>query len=293
MTTAYELVGRYYDEQLIQPMAQLAVGRKAAYTADIKGDIDTVEVYTSGNLSDAFITYTLPEHDQNSDMFSLTPTTLKIPFIYKDFKIRRSEFNKWQNNKNVKLDTQGAMLAAQEVVQIEEATIFVGKDFDGDGSYTAAQGDVVGFYTGAGNDYSTSKDFGTFGNALDAVAGAKALCAADHCYATKWNLFLNPIQYAELESSFDVTGGFEWDVVMKRLGGGGIFQTEAITVDKGLLMPDDPTKTFFDIVVPIDMYTQVGPFGPFPDDAPIYGRVKEALVPRIKQSVAIAKLSAI
>jgi uncharacterized linocin/CFP29 family protein len=144
-------------------------------------------------------------------------------------------------------------------------------------------------YNAAGNDYSTTKDFGTSGNGLAAVAGAMDLLMADSIFPP-YNMVLNPTQFMELKAH-EISAGsgvLEFDIV-KELIGGTIFATPTMTAAKGMLLPL-PNDMFFDLAIAQDLQIETEILSRTKN---LYGRVFECVVPRIKDTNAICKLSSI
>jgi len=290
--TALQVAARYIDSELIQPLRQQLIGRKlVSRNPSVKGPgVYNVDVHTITEMNAAEITFKLPGEEANRDMIRVARANKNIPVLHKEFMIPRQDFDAYKN-KGIALDTAAAQSAAQVVGVAEDELIINGWKPDGT-TYL-----ISGLYQGAGNDYSTQKDFGTPGNPTDAVAGAMALIEADYGLAEAYNLVLNPTQANELRASRNANGVLELPEVVDLLnlgnknGPGRIFSTPAITAGKGLLAPVDPSRRFIELYIPQDMKTILGVDSKLEETSPIYGSVYELVYPHIKQSNALAKLS--
>jgi uncharacterized linocin/CFP29 family protein len=237
------------------------------------------------DMSDAIISMKLTE---NQDNVGYTETTVDIPYIHKEFEIDERDLASSRRN-GTPLDVADAEAATAKVSEKEETLILVGDSgFDG-------------LYDSAGNDYSTTKDFGTAGNAIAAVKGAMSLLIADKVYPP-YNLVLNETQYMEILGPRAATSDVsELDIVRQMIRGGdgagavgavgtgpgNIYVSPYMTEDTALLCAT-PNTEYADLVIAQDfqMKTEI-----LEKSGNLFGRVSEALVPRIKRDVAFCKLS--
>ena len=243
-------------------------------------------------MSDAIISFVF--QIENQDIINLSRTNLKVPVLSKEFEIDRRDLES-SRRYGTPLDTSGAGSASYKVALLEDDLIINGYAADG------TNFDINGLYNAAGNDYSTSKDFGTAGNGLAAVAGGIDLLMADSIYPP-YNLVLNPTQYMELKAHelSAGSGKLEFDVVKELIQGddameenrlmrGSIFASPTQTAGKGMLMPV-PNDMFFDLAVAQDLTVETEILQKTRN---LWGRVFDCVVPRVKDSNAICKLSAI
>jgi len=285
--TALNEFAKYLDTKMVQPLRQVLVGRKLVTTTAPAGfGVASVEWATITEMSDGMVSYTFG--DGNEDTLGFTLTTKKIPVYWKDYRIDRRAYESFRA-KNLNIDTDAATSAAFVAGKVEDAAIIDGVTRDG------TNYDIPGLYQGAGNNYSTVKDFGTYGNAVDAVAGAMALLSADNVPVdVPMNLVLNPTQYHELLASMSTAGVREIEQVRDLLNGGNIYSTPAINAGKGLLLPAPPAlDPYVDFFLAVDWRNELGTDSEHPDTGDIIGRVYSAGILRIKQSNAICKLSSI
>jgi uncharacterized linocin/CFP29 family protein len=292
MATAYEMAAKFFDTEMIEPLRAMRVGRK------LFGSVKTVprgtfniDYQTITEMSDAVVSYDLPDESMLRDMIGMSSSTLKIPIIHKGFKIPRAMFDSFAT-KGIQLDNAAAMSAAQQVAEAENAMLM--KGWTGDGSTYL----VNGFYEGYGNTTAGSS-IGTYGGALSSVADAIALMDADSVFGCNYNLVLHPTQYAELRKSKSTTDIREYDQVKQLLNmtagqaPGDVFMSSDLTDGTGLVTAVDTSGRFFDLVVAEEAFTEVQPRPELGRLSPLYGHVVEVLVPRIKQSVAITRLTTI
>lgn len=244
-----------------------------------------IKNYIMEDMGDAALSLKLTE---NQDVVGYTSTTLDIPIIHKEFEIDRRDLASSKRT-GQPLDMTNAERAAVKVANIEDELIIEG------------YGDFDGLYDSAGNDYSTTKDFGTAGNAIAAVKGAMALLLADKIYPP-YNLTINEEQYSEIVAPRAATSDVsELDIVRQMINGGAgdgtpgsvgtgagnIYVTPTMTAGTGLLCAT-PSTEYADLVVAQDVTVETELLEKSKN---LFGRVFESLVPRIKQDVAFCKLS--
>jgi uncharacterized linocin/CFP29 family protein len=267
---------------------QMIVGRQLIALANgspFGFGTQSIKNYILNDMGDAALSMKLTE---NQDAIGYTSTTLDIPIIHKEFEIDRRDLDS-SRQWGTPLDTSNAERAGVKVANLEDELIIKGS------------GAFNGLYDSAGNDYSTTKDFGTAGNAIAAVKGAMALLLADKIYPP-YNLVLNEEQYSEIVAPRAATSDkSELDIVRDMISGrdgngkagdvgvgaGQIFVTPTITAGTALLCAK-PNTAFADLVVAQDVSIETEILEKSKN---LFGRVMEALVPRVKQDVAFCKLS--
>lgn len=292
--TALQLAARAIDQEMIMPLRQQLIGRKiVAENPRVRGTgVYNVEIRTMGEVSAAMASFELPRADTNRDVVKVTRTTMNVPVLQKNFEIPRMDFEAFKNA-GIPIDTASALSAAYQVGVLEDSLIFYGWKPDGTNYVTS------GLYTLATNDFSTSKDFATFGNPTSAVGGALALIEADNALADAYNLILNPVQANELRVSMSSSGIREIDTIKSMINGGNdggagkIYSTPNITAGTGMLVPVDPARRFVELYVPQDIRTVLGTDSRLDETSPIYGSVYELVLPHVKYTDAICKLSSI
>lgn len=232
---------------------------------------------------------------ENADMIGLTNDSLPIPVLHKEWEIDRRDLAS-SNRTGTPLDTLGPVTAAAKVAELEDTLIIQGWAPDG------TNYDFTGLYQGAGNDYSTTKDFGTAGNAIVAVKGAVSMMLADKI-KPPYNLTLNQEQYAEILGPRATTSDkTELDIVrdiirggdgagnatpMGPAAGGNIFVTDVMTAGTGLLSAL-PNPRYADLAIGLDTTTE---YEFLPKSRNSFGRVFECMIPRIREANAFCKLS--
>jgi len=286
MATAIEKLGIEFDKKMIKPLQQRFVGRQLVPVNDelSKGGIGltSVDVLTNVNMGSGEVSYSVENF--NPDTLDPTLANLMIPLLYKDYKIPARALASYKM-KGVPVEGDISLLAAYNVQLQEEAMIMDGWKQDGT-NYK-----VNGLYQSAGNDYSTSKDFGTYGNPILAVTGGMNLLEADNVFGP-FNLILNPTQKNELAASTSSTGVEEWKRV-EQIIGGRIITSPQVTAGTGMLCPTyDNMMPYADLINPYMMKNHLGESTtPGPKD--VLGRCLEAMVIRVKQANAFCKLSSI
>jgi uncharacterized linocin/CFP29 family protein len=283
--TTLQLFGTEIEKELVQPLQRVLQGRRLVYATDEKGfGVSAVRWSTITQMSDGMVSYAFTKG--NEDSLNAEPTTLKVPVYWKDFTIDRREYEAFING-GTDIDTSVALSAAYVAAKVEDSSIIDGVSNDG------THYDVEGLYQGADNDYSTTKGFNTFGNALAAISGGYALLEEDGVPTNiKMNLVLNPVQMNELRVSMSTTGTAEAPMVKDLLNGGEIISSAAQTAGTGLLIPaPEVGKAFVDFYLTKDWDVELAVDPMHPKTGDISGRVYSAGILRIKQATALCKLS--
>jgi uncharacterized linocin/CFP29 family protein len=289
MTTHTNLsrAATYIEKEWQTPLRSTLVARKlAAKNPNVVGrGVQAVEMTTLSNMSVANIQYGIPSPDVNADELQETVSTVQVPVLYKQFRISRFKIDAYLREGRA-FDTAVAQEAVYQVALLEDDYLINGWKQDG------SDLKVNGFYNAAGNDYSTAKDFGTFGNAKDAVIGAKLLIELDNALSQSYNLVLNPAQYAELAAQYSATAGWEMDIVKRLLGPqGDVISTPRMADGKGLLMPVDPARKYVEYINPVDFTLIIGEDSRLPGWADYQGTVIDLIYPNVKIPNGLCKLS--
>lgn len=291
MATAQETIARMMDDQMVSPMRRRLVGRKLfAKVRTFPEGTFNVDRVNIAEMGDATINYQMP--DESSDVDNIDPsiTNEKLAVISKRYKIPYAMVQSYLS-KGIAIDN-AAMLSAAYVCAAKENDLLI-QGWKPNGSTY----EINGLYNAAGNDYSTTKDFGTFGNATDAVAGAMALLLADGVEGVNFNLVLNPVQATELDASRSANGVPEKPDVLRQLNPvadsppGSILYSSAMTAGKGMMVPVDPDGGMIDLVVGMDFQNIPGTDSKMGSISPYYMTVVGVVLPRIKQANSISKLS--
>lgn len=219
----------------------------------------------------------------NEDAPNLARTTVPLPVLIKDFRINRRSLEA-SRTANTPLDLQGAKSAAYKVSVLEDDLLLKGYAADG------SNYDVTGMYTGAGNTYSTNKDFGTATNIPAAVNGAMALLMADNI-RKPYNLVLNSVQYNEANEMISGGGGMTYLDWIEKTIGGVVVDSNSVTAGTGLMMAAGD-RGFFDAAIGVDLTTEVEELS-LREGRDLFGVVYETIVPRIWESNALCQLTQI
>jgi len=272
---------KFIDERIAVAARQVLVGRKLA---PVRGPVGLgVQLYSYDKLSEMsaaqvdFLFSAL-----SKDTINLTRLNVPIPVLHKEFQIDRRDLES-SRRMGTPLDSSAAEAAAYKVGLQEDTLLIEGYAPDGT-NYR-----IQGFYQAAGNDYSTAKDFGTATNIPDAINGAISLLIADGVYPP-YNILLHPTQWGETNVLIANTGRSyrEW---IREAVGGEVYVSPAITTGTGLMCAGQ-NAGFFEIVVGQDLTTELE-LQPLSLGGSLFGRVYECLVPIVKDSNALCKLSSI
>jgi len=290
--TSRENACRYLDSQMVPPMRYAAIAR-GLYNkvVTLPAGKTSVDFDTISEMGDALMEYHIPTGDMGFDNINVIPTVLRVPNIFKGWKLERAELNAYLS--------EGKQIAAESAISAMYVMLKKEENFLLQGWYNPAGTKLLdGLYSGAGNDYATAKAFSTDGLPTDAVLGGLALNDADGVPPMNYNLILNPTQFRLLQANVSTTSNYnEMENIMKILnpmpGLQGRIINDAkgnIVAGTGLLVPVDVTGAFFDLVV-CEQPQNIFANEKWPGKGPIEAMVFEAIVPRIKQAVSLCKLS--
>jgi uncharacterized linocin/CFP29 family protein len=220
--------------------------------------------------------------DASEDIVDLSRTTLPVVVVKKGFRVNRRSLAA-SRTYGTPLDTANAKSAAYKVAKKEDELILDGYAADGS-TY-----DIKGLYQKAGNS-DTGSSFGTSGQGIDSLNAAMALLLADNIYPP-YHMVLNPTQYMEMHNELSSTAVLEIDVLRRMLGGGEVFVTPAQTAGTGMVLAAGD-RGYFDLAVGVDITTEVEVL-PLNKGRDLYGIVYECVVPRVWETNAICKMTAI
>ncbi len=288
MANALATFSKDMDTKLVDPLRNVLKGRKLVYVTPAKGfGITSVDWGKVTDVSDGLVSYGF--RDGNVDKIEVALTNSKVPVYWKDYLVDRRIYESWQT-KNIDVDAASALSAAYKAAKAEDTAIIMGVTNDG------TNYDINGLYQGAGNDYSTTQDFATFGKATTALAGAYELMDDDGIPVDSlpFNMCLASTQYQQLMSVRNANGLREKQDILDMLNGGGIFSSNALTAGTGFVAPTAAVgEPYVDFYLTSDFRTEHGVDSKHPDTGDLNGRVYSAGILRIKQANAICKLSSI
>lgn len=271
---------RYVDEQAFWAARNLLMGRRITRTTPPLGfGVEAVSFDTYSEVSDADISYAWSE-EAISDIAVKSRTTISVPIIRKDVRIGRRKLAASQRAL-APLDTTSIDSSVYKCTTKEDSLLYMGIDWDNDGTY-----ELEGYYTGADNDYSTSKDWGTASAIDDSILGAIALLMADKILPP-YNLSVHPTQYAQAMALRDYTDASYTKLIDAWIQGMTI--PVSVMTAGTALMSKDPLAGFFDAAITQDLTIErnVTP------GKNLHVIIFEALVPRIKDANSLCKLSKI
>lgn len=245
---------------IVKPLRSILVGRRfASINPHLKGDGKTsLEVTSVSDLSDASVTYNLPSGDEDSDALVSTSTIVKIPVLFKKFKIERRDILAWENRQvgagDVNsLNSIAAATASHKVAEQEEEIIFNG--WKQNGSTYA----IKGFSQVAGNSV-VGGSIATPGTLFGYVADLIGKLEEDGVFgeSNSWNLALTPSIHAKLIGSRYQNGDREYPAIREILGDGNIYVTPTLSgkggsnADAAILTPVDTARQHFEFLNPVD-----------------------------------------
>lgn len=274
--------GKYIREKAVFSARRTFVGRKLFGTAVRKIDsgTQTFGYDTLTEVADAALDFSWPGR-QSQDIVNLARSTVPIPNLHKEFEINKLDLASSRQT-GTPVNTSTAESAAYKVAYLEDTLLILGYSADG------TNYDINGLYNAAGNDYSTSKDWGTAANIVTSVNGAIALLLTDNIMPP-YNITVNPTQYAESLVLISNTAVSYKQWIEQSLQGGGIYVTPAITAGTAMMTKVNP-EGMFEYVVAEDVTTETETLS-IKEGNNLYGRVYVRGLPVVYDSNAVCKLS--
>ena len=274
-------LGKVWDKAIVPVLQEQSVGRKLVpLNTTVSGmgiGMTSVATITYTATAGAVINYNIQNNIEET--VDTTSEVLKIPVQQDDRTIDRRAWESYKLN-GTPIDNDMAFDMAANVAAAEDEMIINGWKPDGTNYET------VGMYQVANNTFGGA-DFGTYGNAIAAVAGAIGMLRADKIYSQGWNLTLNYVQYAQLVGSQSAMGTPEYEQVVKMLNmngtGGQIFESGQIDATYGMVSPvaSPANIRFFDLVEAQRPKYELW-FEDPKESGPIKSRLLGAVVPRFK-----------
>lgn len=288
-TAEYRAIS-YYNSNMVTPLSYNFNARSLFLKqTPIPDEKDIMEFDRITDMGEAVVSYDLPGISIERDEIKTTAETVRMVYLSKGWQISNKKWRAFETE-GIDLPLEN-MNSALRVIGDKENTLLT-MSYKPDNSNVR----VNGLYEAAGNSYSTSKDFGTAGNATDAVAEGLDLIYADKITGVNFNLVLNNVQYKELSVSRASTNlSREWDDVLELLnqeGGpvpGRIIRSPYMTAAYGMLTPADPDGQYIELLVGQNITNEVGRDSREPISSPLYGKTYEKVAPHIIHPNSICK----
>jgi uncharacterized linocin/CFP29 family protein len=286
MTNPLAEFSKKIDERLVDPLRKVLKGRRLVYVTDPQGfGITNVSWGKIIEMSGGMVSYTFTSG--NKDQIDASLENAKIPVYWKDYELDRRTYEGWLLN-GTDFDAANAIAAGYVAAKVEDSAIINGVTNDG------SNYDLKGLYQGAGNDYSTATTIGTFGGITTAVAGALNLMDDDDVPVDSlpWNFAVSSAVWYKIMKVRNSNGLRELPDLLDMLNGGELMSVgTTLGAGQGVLAPDSSVgEPFVDFYLTSDFQTD--PKTPeYQQTGNIGGRVYSAGVLRIKQDVALCKVS--
>lgn len=271
--------------QLIREAAVMAARRQmiARKLLPIKGPLgEGVQVFgydTLAEVSDARIDLSWPGAE-SKDIINLARATVAIPNIHKETEINKLDLAASRMS-GTPLNLSNLESVSYKVALLEDALIINGWSRDG------TNYDINGLYQGAGNDESTSLDWGTKANIETSINNAVALMLADSI-TPPYNLTLHPTQYAQTLALIANTARSYRDWIREAIEG-EVYMSAALTDGNGLLSKVNAEGMFeYVLAEDLSVYQAV-----IIKSGNLFCKVYVRGLPVIYDSNALSKLSAI
>lgn len=285
MVNALANLGKEWDKDIVPVLHAQTLARKLIPRSVLSGKglgMTSVETRAYTATAGAVINYEIIQ--DNEEKVDITAKNLKIPVQQDDRTISRRAWESYILH-GTPLDNDMALDMVANIAAQEDALVINGWKPDGT-NYA-----LKGMFQVANNTFPGA-DFGTYGNAIKAVAGALALLRTDKIYSTGYNLLLTPTQYAELEASESTTGKAEYDRVLAMLNRnapgnpGVIYESTSLSdasANSGIVSPaaTPANRRFFDLVIAVEPFHDLWIAGS-QKTGDVHVRQLGAMVPRFK-----------
>lgn len=285
MVNALTNLGKAWDKDIVPVLHAQTLARKLIPRSVLSGKglgMTSVETRAYTATAGAVINYEIIQ--DNEEKVDITAKNLKIPVQQDDRTISRRAWESYILH-GTPLDNDMALDMVANIAAQEDALVINGWKPDG------TNYELKGMFQVANNTVAGS-DFGTYGNAITAVATALADLRTDKIYSTGYNLILTPAQYAELEASESTTGKAEYDRVLAMLNRnapgnpGVIYESTSLSdasANSGIVSPaaTPANRRFFDLVIAVEPFHDLWISGS-QKTGDIHVRQLGALVPRFK-----------
>lgn len=285
-----EMQYRYIQDEIVKiarekliarnvlPIATLADWGKTNYTWEADVDMSVARVEMGAQTP-------------NADIAALSPTTIFIPTIHKDFTIKARQLASSKHSPGESLDVRSARLAGEKVAEKEEEMIWAGVDLGDDHALT-----VTGIIESA-QDAGGGADWGHA-----TIATAVSNCKADLLLAVqalRKDMHYGPY-YAVMTKDAEValwqtvpdTGGALLREFAEKLFTLGVYGTDwlypAVSGGAQKLLVGEPGPLNHGIILAQDMDTVI-----LDDRWDYYGRVYEAVVSEVFRDNSCAYIDSI
>lgn len=294
VVTAEYRAASYYNTKMVGPLTYRFQTRSLFLKqTPIQDNKDIMEFDTITDMGEAVVSYDLPGVTLEKDEIKTTPDSIRMVYLSRGWQVSNQKWKAFETE-GVDLPLEN-MKSALRVIGTKENELLT-VSYKPDNSNVR----VNGLYAAAGNSYTSSKDFGTPGNASDVVGGGLSLIRADKVSGVNHNLVLADDQYTELSISRSTTTGLrEWNDIMELLnmeGGpvpGRIIMNPYMTAGTGMLTPADPDGEYIELLIGQNITNEVGRDSRQPLTSPMYGKTYEKIAPRIIHANSICTLTTI
>lgn len=273
--------GKYILDRVVFAARRELIGRRLLPIRYIDDSTQTYGYDTQTEVANAQTDIAWPGRE-TLDIVNLTRSTVAIPTIHKEFIINKLDLAASRLS-GTPLNTSTAESSGYKVGLEEDTLLIEGYARDG------TNYDINGLYQAAGNDYSTSKDWGTAANISTSVNGAIALLMTDNIYPP-YNLTVNHTQYNEAAVFISNTAVPYLTWIKERIQG-DIYPTATITAGTAMLTKANPVG-MFEYVVAEDFTVETETMSAR-EGSGLFGRVYVRGLPIVYDSNAICKLSSI
>lgn len=285
--TAIRRAETFYAKDMRPTLTQQLIARTLfGHRVDIPVGKTRYNYDTVSNMKDAIISTSLPDGDGPWESIKVTDSEVQLAYISEKWVIPKDKMDAFESE-GKSLPTAANRAAARAIGNSEEKLLM--NNWKPDGSNAK----LNGLYASAGNVYSTSSSFGTFGGAKTAVAGMFQKISEDKVpvSALNWNLGLNSVEFYKLEAS-QLNGTYEKPMIEKminKVGGalGKIYESPELAAGTALLTPVDTAGTYIDLLVAKDPSVVLGKDSRQESLSPTYATSYELLAPLIYEPNAI------
>lgn len=271
--------------------AVITAARKVSIARDlvsVRGNLGGIGVQQwtyskQGEMSDAQLSWNFEQTGE--DQISLSRESTRIPVLHKEFKLDYRDMAAAALN-NYPITMKNISAASYKTMYLENTVILDG--YNPKGTSTASDYEVKGLYQSAGNQVTSSSDFGTYGNATAAVMDAIELFLDDEVYGP-FNLVLNNLQAMELNMSQHGSYPNPEKPIVQELLGGRIISTPFMPKGKGMIIPiKDAMQAEMLITQDFSIHTEIES-----KSRDLWGQVYECMTLAVYEPDCICRLTTI
>jgi len=290
----YERAETWYNNEMIPYLSPLMVARQLfRKVIEIPDGKTSMNVDRIKDMSDAIVTYSIPDDTTKADFIGFSNETIDLAYISKSWKIGYDKLKAFYSE-GKDLPTAGMESAAKKIGKADNQMLI--QNWSPDSSNVR----INGLYAAANNTVATAYSFATPGNATSAVADGVAAAHDDDILGVNWNLVIGNTAFGQARKSrMPYSNQLEWPDIISALNPeanqpqGTIIMSKNILANKALMVPVDPAGIYIALLEGMPPQTVLGTNGTMGRLSPVYGTTLELIGPWIKETNSLITLTSI